>query len=368
MNVHLLQVLIIDDDEGDRRQIKRILKETELSCACFEAACFEEAILACEQTEYDLVVVDYHLPGRDGLDCIEAIRERFPLCPVIMSTGQGDEMVATEAMQRGAADYISKVRVNAASMRRSVQNALDKSTLRRKIKEQQEALEMFARMMVHDLRAPAASIQTFAERIGEWLEEQNQEKALEYASWVYQTAQRMIRLIDTLHRYTTADAKVTLEEVDMEQALASALANLEETIQAKGSKVTAGALPKVMGNAPQLIQLLQNLISNGIKYCDKAEACIHLKASGPDASEEGKNTVLFSITDNGIGIAETDYKRVFEAFARVSAASKRDGTGLGLATCKKIIDRHGGNIWCESKPGEGACFHFTLPFCEARPA
>jgi signal transduction histidine kinase len=361
MNGHLLQILVVDDDEGDRKQIKRILKQTELPCVCSDAVSFEEAIQACEQTPYDLVVVDYHLPGRDGLACITALCDKVPLCPVIMSTGHGDEMVATEAMKRGAADYISKARVNAASMRRAVQNALDKSGLRRKIKEQQDALEIFARVLVHDLRAPAASIQTFSERIGEWLEEQNHEKALEYAGWVNQTAQRMTRLIDTLYRYTTADAKVAFEEVDMDQALVSALANLEQTIQARGTKVTAEALPRVMGNAPQLIQLLQNLISNGIKYCDKEVSRISLGASVLDTSEEEKNIILFSMTDNGIGISGTDYKRVFEPFVRVGTAGKRDGTGLGLATCKKIVERHGGKIWCESKPGEGTCFFFTLP-------
>jgi signal transduction histidine kinase len=361
MNNHILQVLITDDDEADRRHIKRIFKETQLPCVCSEAACFEEAVLACERTAFDLAVVDYNLPGQDGLACITAINERLPFCPVIMSTGQGDEMIATEAMKRGAADYISKARVNAASMQRAVQNALEKAAMRRKIKEQQEALELFARVLVHDLRAPAAAIQTFTERIGEWLEEQNQEKAIEYAGWVNQTAQRMIKLIDTLHKYTTADAKVAFEEVDMDQALASALANLEQTIQEKGSKVTADALPTVLGNAPQLIQLLQNLIGNGIKYCDKAEPFIHIGASVRDASEDDKNTVLFSVTDNGIGISAADYKRVFEPFVRVSTGSRRDGTGLGLATCKKIIERHGSKIWCESKPGEGTCFFFTLP-------
>jgi signal transduction histidine kinase len=285
----------------------------------------------------------------------------LPLSAVIMLSGHGDEMIATEAMKRGATDYLSKARLNAASIKRAITNALEKSALRRKIKQQQEELELFARLLVHDLRAPAASIQTFAVRIGEWLEEGDQKKALEYADWVNQTACRMNRLIDTLQKYTMADAKLELDEIDMNQIFNSALADMQQLIQAKGSNVTSETLPLVLGNAPQLIQLLENLIGNGIKYCDVPNACIHLSASVPAVSAGEHRRIQFSISDNGIGIPEVDCKRIFEPFFRAGNSCKRDGSGLGLATCKKIIERHGGTIWCESKPGEGTRFLFTLP-------
>jgi signal transduction histidine kinase len=222
-------------------------------------------------------------------------------------------------------------------------------------------LENFARVLAHDLRAPAAAVETFASRIAERLQEGNLAEALEYADWVIQRAQRMNRLIDTLHRYTMADAKVTFEKVEMNKVFDEARANLQNLIHKCGASVTADALPSVFGNASQLIQLLQNLIGNGLKYCDRPVACIHLSASKQVVSGGTENSWLFSVADNGIGISEEHYKRIFEPFIRLTGASKRDGTGLGLATCKKIIERHRGRIWCESKLGSGTTFFFTLP-------
>ncbi len=360
MNGRALQILITDDDEGDRKQIKRAIGQSGLSAACNETASIREALEACEGCEFDCAIVDYRLPGEDGLEGITALRERLPYMAIVMSTGQGDEAVATEAMKRGAADYISKSRMNASTVQRAIASAVERSALQRRVKDQQDDLENFARVLAHDLRAPAAAVQTFALRIGEMLETGNPAKALQYADWVVQRAQRMNQLIDTLHQYTTADAKAAFESVDMNLAFHEARENLQRLIQQSGAIVTAEALPTIVGNVPQLIQLLQNLIGNGIKYCDGPEPRIHLAATRGD-----EDAWLFSVTDNGIGIPEVHRKRIFDPFVRVSASSKRDGTGLGLATCRKIIERHGGRIWCESTAGSGSepgtTFCFTLP-------
>lgn len=359
MNGGALKVLITDDDEGDRKQIKRAIRQANMSAECTETASIREALEACEGCEFDCAIVDYQLPGEDGLEGITALRGKLPYMAIVMSTGHGDEAVATEAMKRGAADYISKSRMNAATVQRAIASALERSALQRKVKEQQDELENFARVLVHDLRAPAGAVETFAHRIEEMLEEGDQAKALQYADWVVQRAQRMNQLIDTLHQYTTADAKTVFESVDMNMAFHEARENLQKLIQQSGAIVTAEALPAIAGNIPQLIQLLQNLIGNGIKYCDSPVPSVHLAAARRD-----EDAWLFSVTDNGIGIPEAHRKRIFDPFIRVSASSKRDGTGLGLATCRKIIERHGGRIWCESKAGSGTdsgtTFCFTL--------
>jgi signal transduction histidine kinase len=360
MNNRALQILITDDDEGDRKQIKRAIGQSALSAGCTETASIEDALDACEQHEFDCAIVDYRLPGEDGLEGITALRGRLPYMAIIMSTGQGDEMVAAEAMKRGAADYISKSRINPVAIQRAIENALEKCALQRKVLQQQQELENFARVLAHDLRAPAASIEAFAVRIGERLQEDNLASALQCADWVVQSARRMNRLIDTLHRYTMTDAKVEFEAVDMNQVLQEALANLHQLIQEYGASVTADTLPRVFGNAPQLIQFLQNLIANGLKYCDKPIARIHVSAQSQVASGSDEASWLFSVADNGIGIPKAQHKWIFEPFTRLTAGRERDGTGLGLATCKKLINRHGGTIWCESKPGSGTIFFFTL--------
>lgn len=350
-----LKILIADDDEGDRKQIKRAIAQAGIACECSETESTEEALAFCEQFDFDCVIVDYHLPGQNGLAGISAIHERFPDLSIIMSTGQGDELVAVEALKRGASDYIPKAAIHYASMRRIIISAIEKNALQRKVREQQKELESFAHVLAHDLRAPGAAIQTFATRIAERLASGEPDKAVEYAEWVIQTAERMNRLIETLHQYTTADANVTFEAVDMNRVFEAAVDNLQDSIQESEAQVTSAKLPAVLGNAPQLIQLLQNLIGNGIKFCDNPIPSIHLDASGGD-----DGTCLFSVKDNGIGIPEAQTRRVFEPFVRLSGVGKRKGSGLGLATCKKVVERHRGSIWCQSGPGMGTTFFFLL--------
>jgi diguanylate cyclase (GGDEF)-like protein len=123
-NGHGLHFLIVDDDEGDRRQIDRAIRRSMLPLNCTETATLEEALAACDQSRFDCAFVDYRLPGEDGLNAISTLREKFPFLPIVMSTGQGDEMVAIEAMKRGASDYIPKSKIDADSIRRVIENGL----------------------------------------------------------------------------------------------------------------------------------------------------------------------------------------------------------------------------------------------------
>jgi len=124
MNNNALQILITDDDEGDRKQIKRAIRQSLPLSVCTEVTSIAATFAACEQSTFEIVIIDYHLPGEDGLDGVAALRERFPLLPIVMSTGQGDEMVAIEAMKRGASDYIPKSKIDTESMRLVIENSL----------------------------------------------------------------------------------------------------------------------------------------------------------------------------------------------------------------------------------------------------
>jgi light-regulated signal transduction histidine kinase (bacteriophytochrome) len=352
-----LSILIADDDEGDRRQIRRALKQAGLSCECVEAASIEEALEACREHAFDCAFVDYRMPGHDGLHGMTSLHERLPDLPIIMATGQGDEMVATEAMKRGASDYIPKMHVHAASLRRIVENALEVAALRRKLAQQQQELENFAAVLVHDLRAPIASIRAFAHYIEEALRSETADKkaAIEHCRRVVAAGARMGTLIDTLYEYTRADARVPFEPVELRRAMEVTLFNLTHTIRERQAQVTHGELPAVIGNFAQLVQLLQNLIGNSIKYCEAA-----CPAARVTASTDRDGTWLIAVRDNGIGIPQAHYQDIFEPFKRLHDRAKFEGTGLGLATCKKIVERHGGIIRCESREGDGTTFFFTL--------
>src|SRR3954469_24933552 len=166
----MLSILIVDDDDGDRKQVRRTLKQAKLACDCVETTSIEEALDACEKRTFDCAVVDYRMPRYDGLRGIAALHERLPFMAIIMATGQGDEMVATEAMKLGASDYIAKGQIDSRSIRRSIENAMEKTALRRTVAQQREELEYFASVLVHDLSAPIASMQIFARAIKESLD------------------------------------------------------------------------------------------------------------------------------------------------------------------------------------------------------
>jgi light-regulated signal transduction histidine kinase (bacteriophytochrome) len=162
-------------------------------------------------------------------------------------------------------------------------------------------------------------------------------------------------LIDTLYQYTKADERVPFESTEMDQVMRDTLSNLEHLIRERGARVTYDSLPAVAGNASQLTQLLQNLIGNAVKYCEAKTPSVHI---GVGLREENRRS--FFVKDNGIGISREYYRQIFEPFKRLHGSGAYEGTGLGLATCKKIVERHDGRIWCESEQGRGSTFFFTL--------
>lgn len=351
-------MLITDDDAGDRKQIVRALNQTDLPYECVEASSIEEALAACEQRQFDCAVIDYRLPGSDGLDGVAVLHRRFPFMFIVMATGQGDATVATEAMKRGASDYIAKENISGSSLGRILAAAQQKELARRKLWQQREELERFADVLVHDLKSPIASIRGFATIISQAVRSGKADsgKITGYCDRVVALGERMVALVDTLHEYTKADAHVDFEPVDLNQVMENALSNLEQVIAKRAADVTHDDLPTVFGHASLLEQLLQNLIGNGIKYCEAETPTVHVTAS--TVAEFGWRV---SVRDNGIGIDAKFHRQIFEPFRRLHDRGKYEGSGLGLATCRKIAERHGGRIWCESNPEGGTTFCFSLP-------
>lgn len=169
-------------------------------------------------------------------------------------------------------------------------------------------------------------------------------------------ATRMHQLIHDLLTYSRVGTHgKEFVRTDCAQALANALANLRMTIEEARAEVTHDPLPVVMGDEVQLTQLFQNLIGNAVKFRGEAVPKVHIGARRRDTEWE------FTVRDNGIGIATEDFQRIFIVFQRLHSRETYPGTGIGLSVCKKIVERHGGRIWVESKPGQGTTFYFTLP-------
>lgn len=350
-----LSILIADDDDGDRKQIRRALKQAGFDVVVTEASDGAEAIAACEGEEFDCAFVDYLMPGQTGLDSVARLHALRPHMPIVMVTGEGDEMIASEAIKRGAVDYVAKRMMTGESIARIVAGALERASLMRKVAQAREELESFARVLVHDLRAPLRTIKSFAGLVDESIKAGDIDTIQEDWSRVVGAAERMDHLIQSLHLYTQADAEAATERVAMTDVAEDTRSNLDFVIRERGAQLRADPLPVVAGDRALLTQLLQNLIANGIKYCEAPTPEVHV---GADRAE---SLWRLTVTDNGIGIPEEHRKVIFLPFKRLHAKGEFAGTGLGLATCRRIVERHGGEIWCDAADPGGSAFRFTLP-------
>lgn len=216
-------------------------------------------------------------------------------------------------------------------------------------------LERFAYIASHDLQEPLRMIKNFSGLLDDEYSDQLDDTAKQYIQFSRDAANRMQNLIEDLLEYSRiGNQDVTIEETNAENKLKIALENLSEIIVRKNAAITFDTMPSVFANPLRLTRLFQNLISNAIKYCDN-KPIIHIGYNEDDVQH------IFSIKDNGIGIDEDYYGKIFEIFQRLHGKKSYEGTGIGLAICKKIVDTMGGNMWVDSTLSEGSIFYFTLP-------
>lgn len=225
------------------------------------------------------------------------------------------------------------------------------------LKRSNEELEQFAYVASHDLQEPLRMVTSYNQLLADRLKDQLDEKTKKYINYSIDGASRMQSLIQDLLSYSRITTKGNeFKEVDCAVVFAEAMINLEVLIHESSTLVISDELPVIWGDQLQLVQLFQNLISNGVKFRRTDVApMIHIGAT----KEEGG--WLFSFQDNGIGIEESHRKRIFVIFKRLHTREEYEGTGIGLALCKRIVQRHHGKIWVTSEPGKGTTFWIRLP-------
>jgi signal transduction histidine kinase len=222
-----------------------------------------------------------------------------------------------------------------------------------------EDLERFAYAASHDLKEPLRLIGSYVQLLQKKYGSKLGPEADEYIEYVVTSVKRMDELIADLLTYSRVGTRDhALEENDCEAILNWTIMNLQMAIQESGAVITRDPLPTIRADQSHVIQLFQNLLSNAIKYRSTQPPRIHVSAKRNDDYWQ------FAFEDNGLGIDPKYYKQIFGIFKRLHGRD-RPGTGIGLAVCQRIVERHGGTIWVESEPGKGSTFYFTLPVLDS---
>ncbi|MFS8117408.1 MAG: sensor histidine kinase [Microcoleus sp.] len=217
-------------------------------------------------------------------------------------------------------------------------------------------LEQFAYVASHDLQAPLGTITGYAQLLERRCHNQLDSEGNKFIGNIVNSCVRMQTLIDDLLEYSRVGrSQKKFNLIDCNLVFEDARANLQLAISKNQASVTRGDLPRVIGDSFQLLQLFQNLIGNAIKYRSSEPPLVIFGVSRQE------DNWVFSVQDNGIGIAKQNYQQIFQIFQRLHTQKEYSGTGIGLAICQRIVDRHGGRLWVESEPDRGSTFYFSVP-------
>lgn len=286
---------------------------------------------------------------------LERLRSPTPRVALVGGTLLALALTFLVGLIQVAADRGREAEMNArlqeeVRSRRRAERALERRA--QELARSNREFEQFAYAVSHDLKDPlnalAMNLQMAISRQGD---AEDMGRPLQAAQ---RSVERMNALLGGLLEYARAGGSGDPEIVDADEVLDDALDNLEESIRNSGATITRDELPRLVAHRTQLVRLLQNLVGNAVKFCDDADPRVHVSA---ERTSEGWH---FQVRDNGIGLDHDEQERAFDLFWRPGGSP--DGSGVGLAVCKRIAEAHGGRIWLESAPGEGSTFHFILGY------
>jgi len=373
-----IKILICDDSPADRKLVRAYLQQGKDSAFLIQEAGREEEIQnALEKGGIDLVIMDILMPDKSGMEWLKEIVEKW-MAPVIILTGFGSEEIAVQSIHEGAIDYIPKSSLTREKLLGAIKLALERwrrinaeEELKKHMKELERAnrdLEDFTSTVSHDLKMPLRAIQAFNQLLIEDYAGTLDETGRDYLNKVKEAVERMAALIEDLLKLSRVGRKFTeVEEIDLNELVEEIKSDLSARIEERGGEVVViGKLPTISTQRIWMKELFMNLIDNGLKFNKSKKprvevSCEEITAVIKFILDISKGDWLFKVKDNGIGIDEKDQGRIFNLFERLHSQSEYEGTGAGLAICKKIVNELGGTIHVESKPGEGSTFFFVIP-------
>ena len=388
------KILLVDDDPENLIALEAVLEG--LGEELVKASSGADALWKLLEDDFSVILLDVKMPDMDGFEAASLIRarERSRNTPIIFLTGLKGEEYLHRGYYVGAVDYLykpivpdvlrSKVSVFVELTRRKAELERNNQELEREIAERKrveeeirdlnarleervmqrtaalqrsnEDLRQFAYAASHDLKEPLRMIGSYTDLLAKRFNAKDDPDVKEMVGYVVEGVSRMTALINGMLNYSRVSeiTPVPMDTVNSNAVLDGVLMNLDVSIKQSSAIIERQPLPEVRADDVQLMQVLQNLISNAIKYHREEQPRVEIAAR-----KQGEEW-LFSIADNGVGIAPQYTERIFGVFKRLHGR-EIPGIGVGLAICKKIVERHGGRIWVESVPGRGSTFYFTLP-------
>lgn len=329
----------------------------------------ERALRLAREWAPDLVLTDVMMPVKDGLALCREIKADPALSetPVVLLTALTDRASMMRGWEAGADEYLFKpfhpnevmtrVRTLLSAVEARKRAARELARKAAELERSNADLEHFAFAASHDLQEPLRKITGFSQLLERHGEKTLDPGARDMIRRMAGASERMQELVDGLLRFSRlAHKSEPPRPTEAGEACGRAVANLEAALEESGARLEMGQLPRVMADPAQLTAVFQNLLSNAVKFREPGRhPNVSVSAQRRDAGWE------FAVRDDGIGFDMKDSDRVFALFERLNPVHRYPGTGIGLAACKKIVERHGGRIWAESEPGKGSVFRFTLP-------
>jgi signal transduction histidine kinase len=383
-----LNILLVEDNAGDVRIIEEMIRDNAaLDMICTD--CLHSAVKLLNQDNIDVILLDLSLPDSFGLDTVNRIVALKPLLPVIILTGTKDDILAKNAIKKGAQDYLVKGQIDSVLLSRSIFYSIERAgllrTIQKELGERKKAeeevrklnkelekrvidrtaqlevankeLEAFSYSVSHDLRAPLRAVDGFSRILLEDHSGKLSSEGNRICKVICDNAKHMGHLIDDLLAFSRIGrTELQKSMIDMKTMAESVFFELTTPKERQRINFRLGALSPARGDLSMMRQVWMNLISNAIKFSSKRKSAV---ISIDQNRSEDK--IVYFITDNGAGFDKKYADKLFGVFQRLHSLSDFDGTGVGLAIVQRIIHRHGGQVWAEGAVDKGASFYFSIP-------
>jgi|GEM_PF-1988652 len=353
-------LLVVDDKKENIYAMERVLEGLDIK---IQSVCSgEDALKAIINKRFFLILMDVNMPGMDGFETATLIRgnDNYKHIPLIYLTAKDFcEEDHLFGYSTGAVDYIYKP-VNSNILNAKIKVFLDLYNKTEALSDRIDELNVYDQMVAHDLRAPVTNIMSLISLLSDLFGEKIEDEAKELFEHVTKCGKRMSVLINDLLAYSTSLKKEDLKEtIHFMNCFELSLFNLNALINAHSAVVNIDDSAKicVKGVSVKIIQLFQNIIGNALKYQKKGNTPI-INIYG---CAENKDLFELIIADNGIGFSPDKATKIFQPFMRLHGREEYEGSGIGLATCKRITDYHGWGIYAESNEGIGTKVHITIP-------